>query len=61
MKKQQTETASGVQDLCRKLKMQLDELSVSHVVERKKAPSEDEIRLKKLMEELKKQLADLSK
>jgi len=60
MKKQQTESASGVQDLCRKLKLQLDELSVP-VVERKKAPSEDEVRRGKLMEELKKQLADLSK
>lgn len=60
MKNKQSETAAGVQDLCRKLKLQLDELSVA-VVERKKAPSEDEVRRAKLMEELKKQLADLSK
>ena len=47
----------GVQELCRKLKGQLDELSI--VVERK--PKEEDVRRRKLMEELKRQLAELSR
>ena len=56
--KNKTETlGTGVQELCRKLKMQLDELSV--VIERR--PSEAELRRKALMEQLKRQLSDLSR
>lgn len=47
----------GVQELCRKLKGQLDELSI--VVAPK--PKEDDLRRRKLMEELKRQLAELSR
>lgn len=54
--KKQNEPSAGVQELCRRLKLQLEELSV--VVEPK--PDEDQIRRVQLMEQLKKQLADLS-
>lgn len=54
--KTKSETKGAVQDLCKKLKLQLEELSA--VIEPK--PKEDEIRLAKLMEQLKQQLADLS-
>ena len=57
MKNKNETMGSGVQELCRKLKLQLDELSV--VIERR--PSEDEIRRKKLMEQLKRQLNELSR
>lgn len=55
--KNKNEPAGSVQELCRKLKLQLDELSV--VVEQK-LPKEDELRRSKLMEELKRQIAELS-
>ena len=54
--KTKSEAKGAVQDLCKKLKLQLDELSTIPDVK----PKEDEIRLAKLMEQLKQQLADLS-
>jgi hypothetical protein len=54
--KNKSETSAGVQELCRKLKLQLEELAVT--IEPK--PNEDESRRLKLMEQLKQQLAELS-
>ena len=54
--KNKSDAATGVQELCRKLKLQLEELAV--VQEPK--PKEDEIRRVQLMEQLKQQLAELS-
>jgi hypothetical protein len=55
--KQKPDSHTGVQDLCKKLKIQLDELSV--VVDQTLS-NEEKARRKNLMEQLKKQLADLS-
>ncbi|MBX3021854.1 MAG: hypothetical protein KF799_09280 [Bdellovibrionales bacterium] len=55
--KTKSDSASGVQELCRKLKIQLDELAVKAEPQ---PPKEDEARLAQLMEQLKRQLADLS-
>ncbi len=55
--KNKIENTSVVQDLCRKLKLQLDELSVRLEPE---APKEDERLRSQLMERLKAQLAELS-
>jgi hypothetical protein len=55
--KQKIEGQSAVQDLCRKLKIQLDELAV---VLDQPMPLEEKSRRTKLMEQLKRQLAELS-
>jgi len=54
--KNKNQPSSGVQEICRKLKLQLEELSVTH----EPKPDEDQIRRVKLMEQLKQQLAELS-
>lgn len=56
--KNKPEVALGLQELCHKLKLQLEELSVKR--ERPAPPKEDEIRRHQLMEQLKRQLAELS-
>jgi len=48
----------GVQELCRKLKLQLDELAVNLALE--EAPDEEKNRRIKLLEQLKQQLGELS-
>lgn len=48
----------GVQELCRKLKLQLEELSVEA---EPAPPDEDEARRNQLMEQLKRQLTELSR
>ena len=55
--KQKTEKPSAVQELCQKLKIQLDELAVTLA---QTLPLEEQARRAKLMEHLKQQLADLS-
>jgi hypothetical protein len=60
--KNKSESAAGVQELCRRLKLQLDELSITmDTIEHQKTPSEDDLRREKLMEQLKRQLAELSR
>lgn len=56
--KQKIESPSGVQELCRKLKIQLDELAVTF---EQTLPLEEQARRAKLMEHLKQQLAELSR
>jgi hypothetical protein len=56
--KNKSETASGLQELCRKLKLQLDELNIT--LEPDTDAREDEERRNQLMEQLKRQLAELS-
>lgn len=51
---------SGVQELCRKLKLQLDDLGVAIDIESTALPAKEKSRRIALMEELKKQLAELS-
>lgn len=58
--KQKSENTTAVQDLCRKLKIQLDELSVT-LEEPAKLASEEKNRRSELMEQLKEQLAELSR
>jgi hypothetical protein len=55
--KPKSERHLGVQDLCRKLKIQLDELAVEPD---QTLSLEEQTRRKALMEQLKKQLAELS-
>lgn len=57
MKDKRPAIHSGVQDLCRKLKEQLEELAVT--IENK-LPKEDVARRTQLLEQLKQQLAELS-
>jgi len=57
MKPKSENRASGVQELCRKLKIQLDELAVTLD---QTLPVEEKQRRTKLMEQLKQQLAELS-
>lgn len=57
MKDKRTTIHAGVQDLCRKLKDQLEELAVT--IENT-LPKEELARRTKLMEQLKQQLAELS-
>jgi hypothetical protein len=57
MKDKRTTIHAGVQDLCRKLKDQLEELAVT--IE-STLPKEELARRTKLMEQLKQQLAELS-
>lgn len=56
--KHKSENTSGMQELCRKLKVQLDELTLP--IENKRN-AEDDARRTKLMEQLKRQLAELSR
>jgi hypothetical protein len=56
--KQKSESHQGVQELCRKLKIQLDELAVEVDTT---LTDEDKTRRAKLMEQLKEQLAELSR
>lgn len=56
--KSRSETAAGLQELCRKLKLQLDELAATR--DRQPPDPNDELRKRKLMEQLKRQLAELS-
>ena len=58
--KQKSENSSIVQDLCRKLKIQLDELAVT-LEEPSKNAQEEKTRRSELMEQLKEQLAELSR
>lgn len=58
--KHKNENSTVVQDLCRKLKIQLDELAVT-LVEPSTLPNEEKSRRSKLMEQLKEQLAELSR
>ena len=58
MIKDKREIPSGVQELCRKLKLQLEELAV--VSAHDTQANEDVIRRRELMEQLKQQLAELS-
>lgn len=60
MKTKNENANAGVQDLCRRLKLQLEELSQDLGEEKSKADEEDQARREKLLERLKKQLADLS-
>lgn len=55
--KNKSEKPEAVKDLCRKLKIQLDELAVST---ENPLPLEEKSRRLKLMEQLKEQLAELS-
>jgi hypothetical protein len=55
--KHKSEKPQAVKDLCRKLKIQLDELSVTL---ENPLPLEEKSRRSKLMEQLKQQLAELS-
>lgn len=57
-KPSKTQVHSGVQDLCQKLKIQLDELSA--VIVDQSDSKDEQIRRQELMEQLKQQLADLS-
>jgi hypothetical protein len=57
MKEKRPLVHAGVQDLCRKLKEQLEELAVT--IENN-LPKEELARRTKLLEQLKQQLADLS-
>jgi hypothetical protein len=57
MMKAKNNGATSVQQLCRKLKIQLEELAVT--LERE-LPVEEQSRRSKLMEQLKQQLAELS-
>ncbi|NJM10313.1 MAG: hypothetical protein HC883_05500 [Bdellovibrionaceae bacterium] len=50
---------SGVQDLCRKLKVQLEELSLE-LTHQPTLPNEEVVRRSQLLERLKAQLAELS-
>ena len=50
--KQKTENSTAVQDLCRKLKIQLDELAVT-LVEPSALPKEERNRRSELMQQLK--------
>ncbi len=55
--KDKREIPTGMQDLCRKLKVQLDELAVEIDTSMSR---EEQLRRSKLMELLKKQLGELS-
>ena len=57
MKDKRATLHSGVQDLCRKLKEQLEELNITID---QSLPKEEVARRTKLMEQLKQQLAELS-
>jgi len=57
--KQKSDSSTVVQELCRKLKIQLDELAVT--LEEPALPLEEQTRRTKLMEHLKQQLAELSR
>lgn len=57
--KHKNDSHLGVQELCRKLKIQLDELTV--ILETPKLESEEKDRRLKLMERLKDQIAELSR
>lgn len=61
--KNKSETTTGLTEICRKLKLQLDELAVT-IKQRdpngENESGEDESRRLKLMEHLKRQLAELS-
>lgn len=57
--KQKSDKPHAVQELCRKLKIQLDELSV--VTFAQPLPREEQARRAKLMDQLKRQLAELSR
>ncbi|HMN68991.1 MAG TPA: hypothetical protein PKC28_10675 [Bdellovibrionales bacterium] len=57
MNKDKREIPTGMQDLCRKLKVQLDELAVEIDTSMSR---EEQLRRSKLMELLKKQLGELS-
>jgi hypothetical protein len=56
--KSKNEGPSGVQELCRKLKLQLDELAVTMAAPN--LPNEEKARRTELMEQLKRQLVELS-
>lgn len=58
MKSNKHDGHQGVQELCRKLKLQLDELAVNLALE--EAPDEEKNRRIKLLEQLKQQLGELS-
>jgi hypothetical protein len=58
MKPKSETSLLGVQELCRKLKIQLDELAVEVDTT---LTDEDKVRRKKLMEQLKEQLSELSR
>lgn len=58
MKDKRITISTGVQELCQKLKLQLDDLAVT--IENT-LPAEEKNRRSKLMEQLKQQLADLSR
>ncbi len=58
MKQKSDNSLLGVQELCRKLKIQLDELAVEVDTT---LTDEDKARRKKLMEQLKEQLSELSR
>ncbi len=58
--KNKTEQQNGVQDLCRKLKLQLDGLNFTMNLE-SALPDEEQARRLLLMEQLKRQLAELSR
>lgn len=60
MKQKSEKSTTVVQDLCRKLKIQLDELAVT-LVEPSPLPNEEKTRRSELMEQLKEQLAELSR
>lgn len=55
--KPKDERPSGVHELCRRLKIQLDELAVEMAPT---LPVEEQTRRSQLMEQLKRQLAELS-
>jgi hypothetical protein len=58
--KEKNEAPTGVQDICRKLKLQLEELAAT--IERQLPRArEDQSRRNELMEQLKAQLAELSR
>ena len=57
--KPKNESLSGVHDLCRKLKLQLDELTET-MEAAPHLPDEEKSRRAELMEQLKRQLSELS-
>ena len=58
--KPKNESHSSVQELCRKLKIQLDELTVT-LEAAPELPDEEKSRRTQLMEQLKRQLSELSR
>lgn len=56
--KQKNDSHPGVQELCRKLKEQLEVLN--HTLNENENPAEMQLRRDELMEQLKRQLSDLS-